>query len=67
MFIIFAEYTLGNDVIVAPVLDEGAVSRDIYLPTGTWKALSSSEVYTGPIWLRDVPVPLNTVPIFVRN
>ncbi|KAI8433917.1 hypothetical protein MSG28_012092, partial [Choristoneura fumiferana] len=35
-------------ILVAPVLEEGAVSRDIYLPRGTWRDASGS-IYEGPM------------------
>lgn len=34
--VLLSEYLLGEKILVAPVLTEGAVSRDIYLPSGTW-------------------------------
>jgi len=67
-FTIDHQYSLGHDVIVAPILDEGATSRDIYLPEGTWVAYDDidNEV-TGPVWLRNQSVPLTSVPIFLRK
>lgn len=32
--------TLGNDLLVAPILEKGATSRPVYFPKGCW--LSSS-------------------------
>jgi alpha-glucosidase (family GH31 glycosyl hydrolase) len=32
-----SEYLLGDFLLVAPVLEEGATSRDIYLPSGRWQ------------------------------
>lgn len=63
----FAAYMLGDNILVAPVVEEGAVSRDIYLPVGTWTSAVDSSVYTGPQWLRDYPAPLNVVPFFVKS
>ena len=34
--IIFTEFLLGNDLLVAPVLEEGVTMRKIYLPKGNW-------------------------------
>ena len=31
------EYLLGDDVLVAPVVEKGAVTKDIYLPKGKIK------------------------------
>lgn len=62
------EYLLGDDVLVAPVLEEGAVTKDIYLPKGQWRdeVDPSHPVYTGPMWLESYPAPLETLPYFTR-
>ena len=59
------QFLLGEEVLVAPVMEEGAVSRDIYLPQGRWQA-EGGEVTEGPTWLRSYPAPLFTLPYFVR-
>ncbi|XP_059158890.1 myogenesis-regulating glycosidase-like isoform X2 [Physella acuta] len=58
------EFLLGSDVLVAPVLDQGAVSRDIYLPVGRWKDETTGKLYEGRQWLKDYPAPLNVLPYF---
>lgn len=30
------EYLLGSDILVAPLLEADAVSREVYLPHGRW-------------------------------
>ncbi|XP_032514691.2 myogenesis-regulating glycosidase-like [Danaus plexippus] len=62
---IWDEFLLGESVLSAPVLEEGAVSRDIYLPKGLWRDGNSGEMITGPQWLRDYPAPLDVLPYFV--
>ena len=49
------EFLLGNDLLVAPVLEEGAVTRNIYLPSGVWRDEASPEhpIYNGPVWIRE--------------
>ncbi|XP_049764874.1 myogenesis-regulating glycosidase-like [Schistocerca cancellata] len=63
-----SEYLLGEDILVAPVLEEGAVSRDIYLPSGNWTDEVDPEhpIIEGPIWLTNYPAPLNVLPYFTR-
>jgi len=39
---------LGDDIIAAPIVTEGATKRDIYLPEGEWKDGNSDQAYTGP-------------------
>jgi len=58
---------LGEDLLVAPVLQEGAISRDIYLPTGTWLDENSNDLIEGPIWLEDYPADLFTLPRFSKQ
>ncbi|HKA54019.1 MAG TPA: TIM-barrel domain-containing protein [Candidatus Binatia bacterium] len=60
------EYLFGPDILVVPVLDEGATERDVYLPAGVWIDFWTDTVYTGPCSLT-VPAPLDTLPLFVRR
>ena len=57
---------LGDTLIVAPVVDEGAVSRDVYLPRGGWVG-NNGITYIGPQRLTGYPAPLNTLPYFMRR
>lgn len=65
---LFTEFLLGDDVLVAPVLEKGSLERDIYLPVGTWRdeADPAHPTYAGPIWLTSYPAPLDTLPYFTR-
>ncbi|XP_046966594.1 myogenesis-regulating glycosidase-like [Vanessa cardui] len=65
---IWDEYLLGEDILVAPIFNEGATSRDIYLPIGTWLEEGNPEkVYEGPIWIYNYPAPIDVLPYFVRE
>lgn len=57
---------MGEDIIAAPVVVEGATKRDIYLPEGEWQDGNSDQVYTGPTWVMDYAAPLDTLPYFLR-
>lgn len=62
-------FALGDDVVVAPVMDKGAVTRDVYLPAGAWRDADgdgSGPLLAGGAWLRDYPAPLAKLPVFVR-
>ncbi len=59
------EYMLGADLLVAPVLVEGARGRWVYFPEGKWYALEGGQVYTGGRYQR-VAAPLERIPVFVR-
>jgi alpha-glucosidase (family GH31 glycosyl hydrolase) len=61
------EYMLGGDVLVAPVLQRGAVSRDVYLPRGRWRDDKNGKLVDGGRWLRNHPAPLETLPVFIRE
>ena len=60
------EYTWGRDILVAPVVDKGAATRKIYLPTGNWYDFWTEErVAGGKEIARDVD--LATMPLYVRE
>ncbi|XP_049837929.1 myogenesis-regulating glycosidase-like [Schistocerca gregaria] len=63
-----SEFLLGEDLLVAPVLEEGAASRDIYLPRGIWRdeADPKHPVIEGPVWLTNYSAPLTVLPYFTR-
>jgi len=60
------EYFFGPDILIAPVLDEGATERDVYLPAGVWIDFWTDTGYTGPRSLT-VPAPLERLPLFIRQ
>ncbi len=59
------EWLLGPDVLVAPVVVEGARSRDVYFPRGCWRDPRSGRAYRGPRTVR-VAAPLGHLPFFFR-
>ncbi|HET9979360.1 MAG TPA: glycoside hydrolase family 31 protein [Ktedonobacterales bacterium] len=59
------QFLLGNDLLVAPVLEEGATSRTIALPPGEWFTWDSAESHTGDQRLT-IPVTLESLPLYVR-
>ena len=63
--IIDDQYLLGDSLLVAPILDKGAVKRDIYLPKGNWQdGYNSSAIYVGPKWLKDYPADIQIIQFF---
>ncbi len=64
-FTVESQFLVGDHILVAPVLQEGVRHRDLYLPTGSWLDKVTNDNYVGPKWLRDYPVPRDTVPWFV--
>jgi alpha-glucosidase/alpha-D-xyloside xylohydrolase len=59
------EYLWGRDLLVAPVFEKGATSREIYLPEGQWHDFWSGEVHQGSRSIHR-PVDLATMPLFAR-
>ena len=58
-------YLLGDELLVAPVVEPGADSRRVWLPKGSWIHLWSGAPYTGG-WA-EVPAPLGEPPVFYRR
>ena len=59
------EYLLGRDILVAPVLKEGAVSRTVYLPKDNWVNIFTGQQYYGGTV--EVKAPIGQPPVFVRK
>lgn len=61
------EYMFGPDILVAPVVYEGAKSRRVYLPKGAkWTDANDDKVYEGGQWL-ECATPLNVIPVFLKD
>jgi alpha-glucosidase len=60
------QYLFGPEILVAPVMDEGATGRSVYLPAGEWIDFWNDAAHTGCQSL-DVAAPLDTLPLFVRR
>jgi alpha-glucosidase/alpha-D-xyloside xylohydrolase len=59
------EYLWGREILVAPVVEKGATSRNVYLPKGIWHDFWTDERHEGG---REITrkVDLETTPLFVR-
>lgn len=61
------EYMLGPAFLVAPVTEQGATSRTVYLPAGAdWYNYWTNERFTGGQTIQ-VSAPIETIPLFVRG
>jgi alpha-glucosidase len=54
------EYFFGDSLLVAPVLVQGATSRGVYLPTGTWLPYWGGAPLSGPATVT-VQLPLTEI------
>ncbi len=63
-FTIQDQYLYGADLMVAPVIEEGAVMRRVYLPQGEWRHLWSGRDFA-PGW-HEVAAPIGAPPVFYR-
>lgn len=68
-FVLSIEFLLGDDLLVAPVLEEGATSRDVYLPgfDALWRDGSTGQSYVGAQWIENYQADLYTLPYFIRD
>lgn len=60
------QYMFGKYLLVAPVYQEGATSREIYLPAGKWIDYYSQKEYFGPQKI-NYQAPLEKLPLLVRE
>lgn len=61
-----SEFLVGENLLVAPVLEQGATKRMVYLPEGVWYDYWTGEKYEGNQYiLRDAP--LDVCPMFVKE
>ena len=59
------EYLLGRDILVAPVIEQGATTRDVYLPADGWIHAPTGKQYRGGI--HTVEAPIGSIPVFYRK
>ncbi|WP_416828412.1 TIM-barrel domain-containing protein [Ectobacillus polymachus] len=62
---LYDEYLFGESLLVAPIIEEGAVTRNVYLPEGTWFDFWTNKKIKGPIMIR-VNAQVNQIPVFVK-
>ena len=61
------QFMLGPDLLVAPVTEQGAVSRELYLPTGTtWVEAWNGQEFQGGQHLK-ANAPLERIPVYWRK
>lgn len=63
------QYMWGSELMVAPVMTEGATSRRVVFPDGTtWYDYRDPRIsYAGGTTIEAYPAPLDVLPLFVRQ
>lgn len=59
------QFFLGNDLLVAPVVESGEIVQEVYLPRGRWLHLWTGTTYDGYRKIQ-VPAPIGKPPAFLR-
>ncbi len=59
------QYLLGEYLLVAPVIEQGALTRKLYLPEGEWINYWTGEHYTGGTDAT-LAAPIDEIPLLVR-
>lgn len=57
------QFMLGGELLVAPVVRQGATSRSVYLPQGEWYHLWTGERFDGGQTI-EVDAPIGSPPVF---
>jgi alpha-D-xyloside xylohydrolase len=61
------EYLLGDHLLVAPVMEEGARSRSVVLPPGEWVDFWDGTVLLGGGAAAQVAAPLDKLPLYLAR
>jgi len=60
------QYFWGEEMLVAPIMEEGRTSRSVIFPQGNWIDFNTNKTYTGQK-IYSVSAPLNKIPVFVKG
>ncbi|XP_074852106.1 SITS-binding protein-like [Carettochelys insculpta] len=67
-FTVDDEFLIGDEVLIAPITEQGGVQRDIYLPGEgqIWMDTNTAQVFDGGTFITNYTVSLVEVPVFVK-
>ena len=60
------QFMWGDAFLIAPVLQKGIITQDIYLPAGNWYHLFSGYKTAGKKWITE-KLSLNDIPVYVKE
>ena len=61
-----SQYLLGEDILIAPVVQAGQTNKLVYIPEGEWTDFWNEVTYSGPGWFY-LPAPLEDIPVLVKE
>ncbi|XP_060526569.1 myogenesis-regulating glycosidase isoform X2 [Cylas formicarius] len=64
--VVMDEFSIGDDIIVAPILKPGARQREVYLPAGVWKDGIDQSLRKGSRWIHDYEIEENEIAFFEK-
>ena len=60
------QFLWGRNVLVAPVIEPGKTSREVYFPAGKWYSMENPSItFTGPS-TAVCDAPLHTIPVYAK-
>ena len=61
-----SQFLVGDSLLVAPILEDKARRRDVYLPVGSWRDNLRGGSLQGPKMIKNYIVDLNEIATFQR-
>ncbi len=60
------QFMIGDNLLVAPVLNDNDNTKKLYLPVGNWYDWWTGKQFKGGKWIL-VEAPISTIPLFVKE
>ncbi|MEL7122973.1 MAG: TIM-barrel domain-containing protein [Bacteroidota bacterium] len=60
------QYMWGDALMIAPILEQGQITADVYLPEGSWYNFWTGEKYEGGKTIT-MDAPVETIPVLVKG
>jgi len=60
------QFLFGNELLVAPVYEKQAISREVFFPEGSWINFYTGEIVQGGQSMK-IDAPLHQIPLFVKG
>jgi alpha-glucosidase len=60
------QYMLGDKYLVAPVVEEGAVTNSIYFPKGKWQNFWTKKILNSTGTWKTVEAPMDIIPVYEK-